>query len=186
MNETRGEARDGAAGVDDAERQGEPGSAWRRAYPQLQSLYEELAREVARLGPVCAASGRCCRFREYGHVLFLTALEREYLLENAPAPARELDDGATCPWQDANRLCTAREGRPLSCRVYYCDPSYQAAGEELGEAFLGKLKQLIRDHDLPWNYARLHEHLKSVENRLIGLEPSARADGFHEVVRPPE
>lgn len=155
--------------------QAESPTAWRLAFPSLGRLYEDLAEEVARHGPVCVASGRCCRFEEYGHALFLTAIEREYLLEYAPAPARELDDGASCPWQNASGLCTAREGRPLGCRVYYCDPSFQVAGEELSEAFLGRLKQIVRDHDLPWHYAKLHEHLQTVRNRIIRSEPGETA-----------
>ena len=32
-----------------------------------------------------------------------------------------------CPFQKDN-LCTAREPRPLGCRVYFCDPAYQETG----------------------------------------------------------
>ena len=38
---------------------------------------------------------------------------------------RPLDQGATCPWQDSRGHCTAREARPLGCRVYYCDPAFE-------------------------------------------------------------
>ena len=48
-------------------------------------LYAEVDREVAAAGPVCVASGRCCRFKEYGHVLYLSNLEAEVLLHSAPA-----------------------------------------------------------------------------------------------------
>lgn len=92
---------------------------------ELRLLYSELDREVAGIGPVCVLSGRCCRFLEFGHTLFVSTAEVDYLLGTAPPPARPLDDGATCPWQDARGHCTAHDGRPLGCRVYYCDPSYQ-------------------------------------------------------------
>ena len=81
------------------------------------------------------------------------------LLADAPQPVRPLDDGATCPWQDAQGRCTAREARPLGCRVYFCDPSYEPTAPELTEQFLGPLKQLADEHGWPWNYAPLHQHL---------------------------
>jgi hypothetical protein len=125
----------------------------------LRALYAELEAQVARLGPVCALSGRCCRFTEYGHALFLSAPEAALLAADAPAPARPLDDGATCPWQDDRGHCTARDARPLGCRVYYCDPAYQESGQDLSERFIQRLKRLADDLGLPWDYAPLHRHL---------------------------
>jgi hypothetical protein len=40
----------------------------------VRELYREVDAAVAAAGPVCVASGRCCRFKEYGHVLFLSIL----------------------------------------------------------------------------------------------------------------
>jgi hypothetical protein len=125
----------------------------------LHALYAELDAEVQRLGPVCALSGRCCRFAEYGHTLFLSGPEAALLLDEAPPPCRELDSGASCPWQDAAGRCTARASRPLGCRIFYCDPRYQDNAARLSEAFIGRLKRLVDDHDLAWNYAPLHHHL---------------------------
>ena len=44
---------------------------------QVLELYAEVDREVRAAGPVCVASGRCCRFKEYGHTLFLSNLEAD-------------------------------------------------------------------------------------------------------------
>jgi Fe-S-cluster containining protein len=126
----------------------------------LQAVYAALDAEVRRLNPVCAVSGRCCRFDEYGHTLFLSAPEAALLLADAPAPSRPLDDGATCPWQDDRGRCTAREARPLGCRVYFCDPAYQEHLPEVGEAAIARLKRLVEEMDLPWDYAPLHRHLR--------------------------
>src|SRR4051794_22433541 len=82
---------------------------------QLRRLYEDVDRAVSNLGPTCALSGRCCRFREYGHTLFLSAAEAVLLTDLAPRPERDLDTGESCPWQDAHGRCTAREARPLGC-----------------------------------------------------------------------
>jgi Fe-S-cluster containining protein len=126
----------------------------------LRLLYAELDATVARIGPVCRLSGRCCRFAEFDHTLFASAPEAALLLADAPAPARALDGGATCPWQDARGHCTARDARPLGCRVYYCDDSYQGHAVEVSEAFIARLKRLVEDLDLPWDYAPLHHHLR--------------------------
>ena len=53
-------------------------------HDQVKELYREVDAAVAAAGPVCVASGRCCRFKEYGHVLFVSNLEAEVLLAHAP------------------------------------------------------------------------------------------------------
>jgi len=126
----------------------------------LHALYAELDDAVSRLAPVCAVSGRCCRFVEYDHTLFLCEAEAALLLAEAPPPARPLDGGATCPWQDEQNRCTAREARPLGCRVYFCDPAYQPHAPALSEEFVAKLKRLSEATEWPWNYAPLHHHLR--------------------------
>jgi hypothetical protein len=126
----------------------------------LSALHQELDAEVARLAPVCALSGRCCRFLEYGHTLFLSSLEAEMLLADAPPPSRPLDDGATCPWQDGLGRCSARSARPLGCRVYFCDPAYQPEAPRISESAIRRLKRLTESLGLDWHYAPLHLHLR--------------------------
>lgn len=141
----------------------------------LQALYADLDADVARAGPHCELSGRCCRFAEYGHTLFLSAPEAALLLADAPPPARPLDDGATCPWQDGRGHCHARDARPLGCRVYFCDPAYQDHGQELSERYIARLKRLAESMGWPWSYAPLHRHLHAArgagrfDNALSGL-----------------
>jgi Fe-S-cluster containining protein len=104
-------------------------------------------------------SGRCCRFEEYGHTLFVSAPEFALLIADAPAPSRALDEGLTCPWQDQNGRCTARNARPMGCRVYFCDPQYQSVAPEVAEGGIARLKRLVDERALPWDYAPLHTHL---------------------------
>src|SRR5947209_14563151 len=92
---------------------------------RVLELYQEVDRDVARAGPVCVASGRCCRFKEYGHTLFLSNLEAEVLRAAAPAYVQPVSRDF-CPFQ-VEGLCTARGPRPLGCRIYFCDPTYQDA-----------------------------------------------------------
>src|SRR6476660_6179316 len=117
---------------------------------QVLALYAEVDREVAAAGPVCVASGRCCRFKEYGHVLFLSSLEAAVLLKEAPAYERPATPDY-CPFQQEN-LCTAREPRPLGCRVYYCDPNYQETGNRLTETYLRRLKEIAEESGVEWSY----------------------------------
>ena len=126
----------------------------------LRIIYDELAAEVEATGVACGLSGRCCRFREYDHTLFLSGIEAELLLADAPPPPRPLDDGATCPWQDRAGRCTAREARPLGCRVYYCDPAYQDQGQEIAERQIAALKRLTERLGHSWDYRPLHHHLR--------------------------
>ena len=58
---------------------------------------------------------------------------------------------------------TAREPRPLGCRVYYCDPAYQESGNRITEKYLGRLKELADAHGVPWHYAPLHHFLNAPE-----------------------
>jgi Fe-S-cluster containining protein len=127
---------------------------------ELRTIYTELDQAVSRLGPVCELSGRCCRFKEHGHTLFVSAIEAALLVDLARAPERPLDSGETCPWQDHRGHCAARDARPLGCRVYYCDPAYQPAAALLSEEFISRLKELSGRHGQPWNYAPLHHHLE--------------------------
>jgi Fe-S-cluster containining protein len=124
---------------------------------QVLELYAEVDREVAAAGPVCIASGRCCRFKEYGHTLFISSLEADVLLSAAP-PYETPVTSDFCPFQKQN-LCTAREPRPLGCRVYYCDPTYQQTGNAITEKYLLRLKALAAANGLEWHYAPLHHFL---------------------------
>jgi len=140
---------------------------------ELRGLYAELDREVASFGPVCALSGRCCRFVEFGHTLFVSTAEVDFLLAFAVAPSRPLDQGETCPWQDSRGHCTARDARPLGCRTYYCDPSFEEESHRISEHFIDRLKRLSAVHEIQWNYAPLHRHL--LEKQREGRYPSTES-----------
>jgi Fe-S-cluster containining protein len=124
---------------------------------RVLEIYHGADREVAAAGPVCVASGRCCRFKEHGHTLFLSELEAEVLLESAPPYAAPVN-ADLCPFQKDN-LCTAREPRPLGCRIYFCEPTYQETAANISERYLSRLKELARERGLPWRYAPLHTFL---------------------------
>lgn len=135
----------------------------------VMQVYADADTEVQAIGPVCQLSGRCCRFEEYGHTLFLSGIEANVLITHAPGPARPLDDGETCPWQDARGRCTARESRPLGCRVYYCDETYGDSAQGISERAIARLKAISDRAEIPWNYRPLHSQLRdaAADGRIV-------------------
>lgn len=141
-------------------------AAWRGA---LARLYAELEAEIARLAPVCEISGRCCRFAEFDHALYLSSVEYAVLVADAPRGEEGVDGIERCPWQDDRGRCRAREARPLGCRVYFCDPSYQSAMFDISESYIHKLKQLITEGGEAWRYASLAAQLSAYGTDSAGL-----------------
>jgi hypothetical protein len=150
--------------------------------PELRSevlaIYAAADAAVATAGARCDASGRCCRFAEYGHTLFISNLEAEVLLDAAPPYAKPVS-GDFCPFQVEN-LCTAREPRPLGCRVYFCDPAYQETGTAISETYLRRLKELADEFGVGWRYAPLHHFL----NEAAGRGPAPDLAGPNRIALP--
>ena len=123
----------------------------RIAFERLEAIYADLEQLLAAVRPVCIARGICCRFEEADHVLYATGLEADYAAAKKPAaPAPEAV--GRCPYH-VKGMCTAREGRPLGCRTYYCDPSMQDALEATHERLLGEIRVIERDLGYPQAYA---------------------------------
>src|SRR6266852_4020477 len=142
---------------------------------RVLELYREVDQAVQAAGPVCVASGRCCRFKEYGHTLFLCNLEAEVLLAHAP-PYEQPVTADFCPFQKDN-LCTAREPRPLGCRIYFCDPNYQETAQRISEDSIRRLKELANEFEVDWQYAPLHTFLNAAKLEPcmpVAASPSAR------------
>ena len=127
---------------------------------KVLEVYAKADAAVAAAGPRCEASGKCCRFKEYGHTLFISHFESEILLESAPSllPACVSPDG--CPFQ-VEGLCTARSSRPLGCRIYFCDPAYETRMAEITEESIAELKSIADRYETGWDYAPLHHFLNT-------------------------
>src|SRR5438067_2012798 len=99
-----------------------------QARAAVERIYEDVAAQVAERRPLCVISGRCCRFEEYGHRLYVTTLELAAFLhafEGLTKSAELLEaiggwDGAGCPFQ-VRKLCGVHALRPFGCRIYFCD-----------------------------------------------------------------
>lgn len=122
------------------------------AFRRLEALYAEVDAFVGRANPVCIVRGVCCRFEEAGHELFATALESDYAAHRHPdAPPPEAE--GRCPYH-VRGLCTAREGRPLGCRTYFCDANTESVLQEAHEHFLRGIRRIERETGYPVAYGR--------------------------------
>lgn len=136
--------------------------AWRRAAAApaiaagLEAVYAMMADAVEVRRPVCSASGRCCNFREAGHLLYVTGLEAAYLMAkvggglSGAALAAAVEAGL-CPFQ-TGRLCGVHDWRPMGCRAYYCDPTAQDWQQRLSERSLGAIRRLHDENGVPYRY----------------------------------
>ncbi len=134
--------------------------------------------DIAARKPVCQASGRCCKFEQYGHRLYVTAAELAHFAatianreprttSHEPRPpvslpqffAQPKPEG--CPYQ-IDGLCTAREARPLGCRVYFCDENAQSWQNELYEHYHAQLTALHEKYGLPYRYLEWRAALREL------------------------
>lgn len=122
----------------------------------LRSIHGDMAAATRERGPRCDASGRCCRFGEWGHLLYVTGLEAAWCLRGSGRTptaedvraAAERDD---CPFLDAGR-CGVHAFRPVGCRAYFCDPVAAGWQEELSERMIARLRALHQEHGIPYRY----------------------------------
>ena len=127
----------------------------------VAQLYDDLQRQIAARRPICVASGRCCRFEEYGHRLFVTTMElAAFVSELQPSPTRQWD-GTGCPFQ-LNKLCTVHTIRPFGCRMFFCDATSTLWQNEQYEHFHARLKRLHEEMDVPYLYVEWRDALRQL------------------------
>jgi len=128
----------------------------------MTQFFGEADRRISALPGTCWNRGLCCRFGEYGHRLYVTALEVCHYLATGAVPPEVTGDA--CP-HAREGMCHARDRRPLGCRVFFCDAAAQHWQGPLTEELLGRLRDLHAELDVPYFYAdwmvvlrALHEH----------------------------
>ena len=133
----------------------------------LRAVFGRLDQQVRRRGLTCQLSGRCCRFDQFGHRLYVTGLELAWVLtqigkasgDDRPAGAGVdagswptlVDPTGPCVFQVGNR-CGVHAVRPLGCRVFFCQADTDRWQHELYERSLADLRRLHGEHDLPYRY----------------------------------
>ncbi len=139
---------------------------------ELEELYLDLGRELEALRPVCQSSGRCCRFKAYGHELWTTRLELDYLVAHAGLPEAPSRESGTCPYLQEG-LCSVRDHRMLGCRIYFCDARYAGAMSPLYEKYHARIKELHRRHGVVYRYGELLASLRELPGDKIVGSPGA-------------
>jgi Fe-S-cluster containining protein len=123
----------------------------------IARVYADLQTEIDRRRPKCEMSGRCCRFDEYGHRLYVTTMELAAFL---PPPARG-EGTSGCPFQ-LDGVCTVHAIRPFGCRVFFCDETATDWQHEQYERFHSQIKRLHEQFDVPYVYIEWRAALREL------------------------
>ena len=126
----------------------------------VQNLYIALRDAIDLRRPLCSASGRCCRFEEYGHRLFVTTAEMAGFVHDLGRPL-PLPGASGCPFQ-AETLCSVHTIRPLGCRVFFCDASSTDWQREQYERFHSALKSIHNELHIPYFFVERRDALASL------------------------
>ncbi len=132
------------------------------ALAELGELYRKLDRAQSAWRAECWGGGACCRFDLAGHRLYASTLELA-LLTTAPMADASRCDRGRCPYQLGSR-CTARDRRPLGCRLYFCRPG-EATFD--AEAWHGRVRDLHDRFQLTYVYQELTGALRSAANPMV-------------------
>lgn len=134
------------------------------------AVYAEVQREIDARRPICQASGRCCRFEEFGHRLYVTTLElAAFVYDLPPADQRSPElrralsswTGVGCPFQ-FSRLCGVHHIRPFGCRLFFCDATSTEWQNDLYERLHARLKGLHDTLVVPYFYTEWRHALRTV------------------------
>lgn len=131
-------------------------------------VYTDLQAAIAARRPACQRSGRCCRFDEYGHRLYVTTMELAAFVAQLHGPGQDRD-GRGCPFQ-VGPLCGAHAIRPLGCRAFYCDASAVPWQADVYEQFHARLKKLHQAMGVAYFYVEWR--------RALGAVLSAKGPGL--------
>ena len=127
-------------------------------------LYERVQSAIDGRKPRCDISGRCCRFEQFGHRLFVTTVEMAAFLHDLDArgrPGTSAWDGAGCPFQ-ANKLCGVHAFRPFGCRMFFCDATATDWQNDAYERFHADLKTLHASLGVSYAYVEWRAALRAV------------------------
>jgi Fe-S-cluster containining protein len=132
----------------------------------VHRVYGDLERQIAVRKPICQSSGRCCKFEEFGHRLYVTTMELAAFLKDLddhPAMLARLHSSKAianpgCIFQDS-KLCSVHTIRPFGCRIFFCDETATAWQREQYEQFHARLKRLHGELDVPYHYVEWRQAL---------------------------
>ncbi len=130
--------------------------------PDIIEIYKQLEEELVSINPGCNTCGTCCHFDEFGHVLYTSTIETDYIKDNVEVPSFDPDKNV-CPFL-VNHECSIREYRALGCRVFFCNPHYKETLAEIYEKYYAMIKDLALENKVEWHYAPMMQQLKEKED----------------------
>jgi hypothetical protein len=97
----------------------------------------------SELAGQCKTCGNCCNLEKFGHRLFVTPAEIEYLEFHLGKDAIKSMHNGICPYRVDDK-CSVYDYRFAGCRIFNCtgDKDFQS---RLTESVLGRLKNLCPD-----------------------------------------
>ncbi len=117
----------------------------------IVGIYKKLDTELMKLSPGCDACGACCHFDTFGHELYASTIEVNYILRNVKMPPFDTEK-RICPFL-VNKKCTIRKYRTLGCRVFYCNPQYRDVSQEIYNKYYKMVKDIAIKNQIEWHYA---------------------------------
>jgi Fe-S-cluster containining protein len=145
----------------------------------VANIYIALQDAIELRQPVCKTSGRCCRFDEYGHSLFVTTMELATFVHalKQTGPSTLGSASESCPFQ-VEKLCTVHTIRPFGCRVFFCDETSTEWQREQYARLHAELKRLHEELNVPYFYVEWRAALAAYFNsptsvgRVVGPKPT--------------
>jgi len=140
----------------------------------LEAVHWMIREAVEARGPACWASGRCCNFKNAGHLLYVTGLEAAYTVARSTVKIG-MDDVAAaalrgdCPYLGGN-LCGAHAMKPVGCRVYFCERGVEAWQNDLSEQALRVVRGIHERHGVEYRYGEWRAMLKQVMGAMPGAD----------------
>jgi Fe-S-cluster containining protein len=154
----------------------------------VEGVYSTLAEAIDLRRPICKTSGRCCRFDEFGHRLYVTTMELAKFVSDLSIVHRPLGaaeehctaanaglhlpilshgdgsaaaDQPACPFQTQG-LCGVHAIRPFGCRIFFCDATSTVWQQELYEKLHGEFRRLHDELAVPYYYVEWRFALRSL------------------------
>ena len=137
--------------------------------PAVDVVYRAVQGEIDARRPACAVSGRCCRFEEYGHRLYVTTLELAAFVAALGERSDGAWDGTGCPYQ-RSKLCTVHAIRPFGCRMFFCDATSTQWQNDAYERFHARLKALHAELNVPYFYVEWRAALRALGLATVAPE----------------
>jgi len=124
----------------------------------VEKVYAFIEQANASTGANCLGCGNCCKFKDYGHRLYVSTPELIYL-ESQIGELKWAGE-MMCPWHTDGR-CGIHNSRFAGCRIFFCKGDCVKQGE-LSEEVLRRLKAICHQFNIPYEYKELSAALAHV------------------------